>query len=256
MGVRRWPFLSTVPQVFSSQDQRVALERAGRGLSLRASVRTHTTPAVTDIGGGSVCLQFEECNERVEVQDGGYLFGLRPCGSKSFLPVVAGVPGRQGLDRYGQSRIGLAECMVMARPLQGGKDLTFLHDAALQPWLPVNSKVDVVMLARLTDFFLGLNAGTWLQIRILDITAAACAWTQAISGQIEPSSADCECILQGSGLASSNVVEAPVSNNSEWWNYWGGGGNTGGSGQVTLPTEFVNEKMEQFSFAHKNVKVE
>eukprot|EP00913_Durusdinium_trenchii_P001326 g1224.t1 len=62
------------------------------------------------------------------------------------------------------SRIGLAECMVFGRPLVTEEDLagegqaTFLHEHALEGWCPLGSTLEVVVLARVTDFFLGFLA--------------------------------------------------------------------------------------------------
>ena len=57
------------------------------------------------------------CRDRVSLREGSYLLALRASTPGAYLPAIAGVPCRQGLDRYGESRVGLAECMVMARPL-------------------------------------------------------------------------------------------------------------------------------------------
>ena len=55
--------------------------------------------------------------------------------------------------------------MVMARPLKAkeegplfASEVTFLAEDTLQQLFPVESKVEVVNLTRVTDFFLGLNA--------------------------------------------------------------------------------------------------
>ncbi|CAL1172410.1 unnamed protein product [Cladocopium goreaui] len=113
----------------------------------------------------------------VALREGGYLLALRGADEGNFLPAIAGVPFRQGLDRTGRSRVGLAECMVLARPLgeEGQEDegrVTFLHEPALQGWLPLGTTLDVVVLARVSDFLLSFNAGTWLRIRISEIANA------------------------------------------------------------------------------------
>eukprot|EP00439_Symbiodinium_sp_Y106_P029773 s3334_g3.t1 len=182
-------FCPTLPLAAAHSAQRLAERHAVRGLLLRGKVFANTTPAVKDIGAASICIQLEEQSggRLVELLDGGYLVALRPEGrGTGFLPAVAGVPGRQGLDRAGRSRIGLAECLVMARPVRLSDDaeghVTFLHDAALRGWLSDERIVDVVLLARVTDFFLGLNAGTWLRIRISDIASASARWLADASG--------------------------------------------------------------------------
>ena len=269
--------------------QRLAEERASQGLCLGGRVVAHTTPSVADIGAASVCIRLD-ANEvgaedadhpcggapsppgaaaLCEVDEGGYLLAIRVPGERAFLPAVAGAPGRQGLDRHGLSRVGLAECLVMARPLveslsapvrppEGGERVTFLHEAALRSWLPAGGALEVVLLARLTDFFLGLNAGTWLRIRILDISKAALAWLPAAVAGDEEGAFD--GLLAGSGLARACDVELPPQDNSEAWNYWGGGGNTGGSGQVLLRAEAEGAEAsvpgrERFRFRHGGVDV-
>jgi hypothetical protein len=55
----------------------------------------------------------------------------------------------------------LAECVVMGGALE--EDVTrytFLHHEALEQLLPTGSAVEVTVMRRLTDFFIGLNAGT------------------------------------------------------------------------------------------------
>ena len=132
-----------------------------------ATVEGYTTPAVSDVGGASVRLRFPR---EVELESGGYLVCLRSPGAGAFLPAIAGVPWEKGMDRHGQSRQGLGEVMVLARPVceEEGKEtekekvgedmVTFLHEQALRELYSTEDAVDVVILAQLTDFFLGLNA--------------------------------------------------------------------------------------------------
>ncbi|CAE8701858.1 unnamed protein product, partial [Polarella glacialis] len=69
------------------------------------------------------CAEDDRGSAPVDLQDGGYLIALRPHqgvltdgrrGETSFLPAIA-MLGCQGLDHYRGSRVGLAECLVMAR---------------------------------------------------------------------------------------------------------------------------------------------
>ena len=148
-----------------------------------AKVDGHTTPAVSDVGGASLRLRFPAIPELQE--SGGYLVAVRSLGADSFLPAIAGVPWEKGMDREGRSRVGLGELMVLARPLAGvvagedGEDnerqgdagpaeskVTFLHEQVLSEMYRIEEEVEVVVLAQLTDFFLGLNAGRWLLIRM------------------------------------------------------------------------------------------
>ena len=118
-----------------------------------AIVTGHTTPALADIGCASVRVAVDDAH--VSLREGGYLVALGRPGHK-LLPAIAGVPGNRGPDRYMQSRIGLAECVVLGRPLcdghGGNRDkVTFLHDQVLQKvkeWTPyapflVDRKLDV-----------------------------------------------------------------------------------------------------------------
>ncbi|CAJ1368491.1 unnamed protein product [Effrenium voratum] len=176
-------FCPALPVTAACAAQRLAEQQQARGLALRGRVLGFTTPAVRDVGGASLCLRLEEQDAgTVGLQQGGYLLALKPIGGAGFLPAIAGVPCREGLDRFGASRLGLAECMVLARPLAEPSGapghLTFLHEPVLRGWIAEGSVVEVVLLARLTDFFLGLsgeisgdgsaclNAGTWLRVRI------------------------------------------------------------------------------------------
>ena len=130
-----------------------------------ATVEGYTTPAVADVGGASVRLRFPR--EVDHLESGGYLVCVRSPGAGAFLPAIAGVPWEKGMDRHGQSRQGLGELMVLARPVceEGGNEkrgkremVTFLHEQALCELYRTEDAVDVVILAQLTDFFLGLNA--------------------------------------------------------------------------------------------------
>ncbi|CAJ1397620.1 unnamed protein product [Effrenium voratum] len=184
-------FCPALPVTAACAAQRLAEQQQARGLALRGRVLGFTTPAVRDVGGASLCLRLEEQDAgTVGLQQGGYLLALKPIGGAGFLPAIAGVPCREGLDRFGASRLGLAECMVLARPLAEPSGapghLTFLHEPVLRGWIAEGSVVEVVLLARLTDFFLGLsgeisgdgsaclNAGTWLRVRISDGDRKVC----------------------------------------------------------------------------------
>ena len=101
----------------------------------------HTTPALADVGCASVRLRFCDGGESKAkpIEDGGYLLALMK-GPESMprsihgvemqgasnrqndispgvLPAIAAVPGEKGLDRYMKCRKGLAECVVMSRPI-------------------------------------------------------------------------------------------------------------------------------------------
>lgn len=249
-----WPLASAIVA------QRVALEHWRQGRGFRAYVIAHTTPAVSDIGGASVCIRVDPASEgaasgnahsdgasasaflrQFSTDGGGYVLALRAPGTSAFLPAICGAPGKHGLDRHGGSRVGAAECMVMARPTDEGR-ITFLHEAVLGKWLPLGSEVEVVLLARVTDFFLGMNAGTWLCIRIGNIERDGAAWAEGFIASSadaatfrDAASGSVDALLNDSGLTASDEEEPPPLNQAELWHYWGAGGNTGVSGQVTRP---------------------
>eukprot|EP00435_Cladocopium_sp_Y103_P038682 s3161_g10.t1 len=133
--------------------------RQADGLKLRGHVLNFSTPAVRDIGGASLCIRLEasagpDVNQRhVALREGGYLLALRGADSGNFLPAIAGVPCRQGLDRAGLSRVGLAECMVLAR--QGALCILVLCGRSTcarigmdSPWVPIAASFVVGWLSR------------------------------------------------------------------------------------------------------------
>ena len=237
----------------ASAFQRLCEESASKSGSSRfyAEVVGHTTPAVADVGRGSLRVRFlrshvwdgivgdqadgrDDASGRDEFPTGGLLLGVRRTTPSSsgeatrsttfdtvsafhatrqgepsayrFLPAIAAAPGARGPDRHGNSRDGLAELVVMARPLATEQTLsrrddvshikkvgrgegkrfqkkpsdanridardvfvTSLDDASLRSWLPVGAKADIVVLRRVTGFHLGLNANRWLKIRMREI---------------------------------------------------------------------------------------
>lgn len=212
---------------------------------LDAVVEGYTTPATADIGAASVRLRLLQKQQLASslsfdlpLRDGGYLFGIRsPVYGGRFLPAVAGVPGQQGLDRFGSSRVGLAECVAMGRPVSDGT-FTVLPDDVLREWMPVGTDVEVVVLARLTDFFLGLNAGTWLRIRIGDLVAKGQSWVHEHCELHLPESDGTsslhaqDALLEGTGLKHNGKLGPGIEDASAEFQYWGGSGNAGVSGQV------------------------
>ena len=93
-------------------------------LCATGNVPGHTTPAVSDVGGASVRLKFRADTGRSrdagDIEAGGWLLALSRRGGAAHggvLPAIAAVPGENGMDRFMQSRQGLAECVVMARPI-------------------------------------------------------------------------------------------------------------------------------------------
>ena len=165
----RSPLLPRLPLAHAIKAQTLCKNK----LPLKANIEGYSTPAVSDVGGASVRIKFDNKNNNLDsFISGGYLLGIRNnknLNSQDFLPAIAGIPWEKGLDRDGKSRIGLGELMVLARPLNGKKDVTFLPKKVLQELYPTHSTVDIVLLKHCTDFFLGLNAGRWLMLRMSEL---------------------------------------------------------------------------------------
>lgn len=199
--------------------------RVSQGLVASAAERSswkvtgHTTPNLADVGGASVRLRHMGDQESF-LKDGGYLLAVKRTGGASpegrgWLPGIAGVPGDRGPDDHGNYRPGLAEIMVFGRPMddperqQGGEErITTLHHEVLSELLPVGEQVDVAVLARVTDFFLGLNSGQWLKIRIGQISSASEAFLQKQQQQQHKASID--DLLEGTGLELLDYAESPA----------------------------------------------
>ena len=195
------------------------------------------------------------------VADGGYLVALRSYHQGSHrgsgrstadsnlgrwvLPAIAAVPGSKGLDRYEQTREGLAECVVMCRPIQMTSEgapecdgITFLHNEALLQIFRVGDAVQVHLVARVQEFFLGLNAGTWLKIRMQQISDAAQDHVQQhhATQLAAMRSSTAEQVLRSGGLDMNRHVELPPADAAYLFDHWGAGGNSGVSGQRCLPS--------------------
>lgn len=161
------------------------------------------------------------------------------------LPAIAAIPGNKGLDRYEMSRKGLAECVVMCRAIQmsdgsapESDGITFVHHEALQQMFSEGDSVEVHVIARVHDFFLGLNAGTWLKIRMQQIAQAAQHHVQQHHSTLLASS-DCstaEDVLRAGGLVMKRQVDLPPPDAAYLFDHWGAGGNSGVSGQRCLPS--------------------
>mmetsp|Transcript_22233 Transcript_22233/g.51819 ORF Transcript_22233/g.51819 Transcript_22233/m.51819 type:complete len:373 (+) Transcript_22233:3-1121(+) len=146
--------------------------------------------------------------------------------------------------------------------------MTFLEEVVLQDYFPLESAVDVVLLACVTDFFLGFNAGTWLRIRLHDVARSAEKWVQSFQ-EGPTDDADCNrndklraahaALLSGTGLISGDPddVQPPPTDASELWNYWGAGGNTGVSGQVLRYADNPSaaSKACTFTFEHGDISI-
>jgi hypothetical protein len=220
----------------------------------------YTTPAVGDIGGASLRIRLTRDGQTPE--SGGYVLAIRLNGSRQWLPAIAGIPGANGLDREGRSRVGYAELMVLARPVlamrPGGDevldcktalDVTFLPDHTLQRAYPLGSGAEVRLVHKATDFFLGVNAGRWLGIRMAQIcedyqtqeraerqTRLELLEIPVTAEEGVPASdlGDWTAFLQDSGLQLEAVFEEPPADQALMFEHMGQSGNGGISGQTIL----------------------
>ena len=88
-------------------------------ISYKANIIGYSTCAVRDVGGASIRIRFDDTRA---LQSGGYLFMLKNQSNfHSGLPAIACIPGNTP-DRRGNSREGLAECIVMGKPATAGSD--------------------------------------------------------------------------------------------------------------------------------------
>ena len=117
--------------------------------------------------------------------------------TSDFSPPSPPRAGDRGPDRHGATRESLAELVIMARPLHENEDdasaseidgddsggirtlargvsVTSVDDETLRDWARVgHASAEVIILRRVTDFHLGLNAHRWLKIRMRQIADGA-----------------------------------------------------------------------------------
>ena len=227
---------------------------------LPVEVTGYTTPALADIGRASLRVRFTS-PDASQHPTGGLILGIRRHPDERFLPAVAAAPGDRGPDRHGATRESLAELVIMARPLHENEDeasaseidgddsggirtlargvaVTSVDDETLRDWARVgHASAEVIILRRVTDFHLGLNAHRWLKIRMRQIAdgAESLAVTEASTVSRDSRAETLEAFLRGTGfeLDPSGRVRPRPPDASFLFEHWGAGGNTGISGQVT-----------------------
>ncbi len=246
----RNPLLPRISLLAARGLQRLAL-RAEKGQVSLCRVEGHTTPAVRDIGGASLRVRLTGDNAGLE---GGYILALSAGHGARPIPAIAGVPGRSGKDRHGRSREGLAEVMLLARPALGSRawpppspapeqqdltdvtHLTFLDTPTLVALAPPGRTVEVTVLAQATDFFLGLNAGRWLAIRMGEICTAAEELGVAEGSDLSDKEGLNDDMLgvffDSTGLVPDTTVEPPPEDAAHLFD--GLSGNAGVSGQIVM----------------------
>ena len=236
----------------------------------------------------------DDINRNILNDGGGFLLAIRShkpndevlsdeflIENSGFLPAIAGIPGKKGLDRYGNSRVASAELIIMGRPLASNKqhesddqsfnkaikndsqipELTFFSEDTISQVFPIGSLVEVINIARVTDFFLGLNAGRWLTIRIKEICDKGVKHviiqcdnpkvqneTYVGCEKQEPSIEDINeyflvHALKNMKVLDFNNIEEPPEDASYLFHHWGAGGNSGVSGQrIVLEKEEIAQR--------------
>lgn len=218
---------------------------------LSSRVTGFTTPAVSDLGGASLRVRFLASSHSTSsaVQDGGYLLACRASPDSQWLPAIAGVPGKHGLDRFREGRENLAELMVLARPLDCGdggasgtaQRVTFLHEPALRAIFPVDSALEIVILHRCTNFFLGLNAGRWLTIRMTEIAkfSAECL-DNDLDRACDKEEQEVAAFLEGTPLRLAFSTEDPPQDSAYLFEHMALSGNGGVTGQAVVREQEVD----------------
>ena len=98
----------------------------------------------------------------------------------------------------------------------------------------------MVVLERVTDFFLGLNAGQWLKIRVAQISdGATAALQQQLESRADAVGALCAGVvasevLEGTGLQAAATVERPPQDAQHLHHFFGNFG-----------AQFASEQQEQ-----------
>lgn len=223
-------------------------------------LRCKGSRADDDIGGSSG-HGFGQL-EGIEVEDGGYLVALRARGAAAFLPAIAWLPGQCRLEHSLRLCTGLAECMVLGRPLQEIRT-TVLHEAALRTWLPEGSEVEVVLLSRLLD---SLELDEGLHKRIGEMASSAESWASTQLPLLDPAHGTeaGSTHLCGTGLTCSDDVEARLSDVSGVRGSWIESVNAVSSDRVAQPVDIQDYSGtpqrgavcgERYVFAYKGVSV-
>lgn len=128
--------------------------------------------------------------------------------------------------------------------------LSFLSESILERLFPPATQVDVILVERVTDFHLGLNAGRWLQIRTSQICTEnifardleKCVQVEGNIGGDVGSKQSVREVLNGTGLELEERVEEPPSDAAYLFEFWGGSANAGVSGQRIIRAEDLPEK--------------
>jgi hypothetical protein len=121
-----------------------------------------------------------------------------------------------------QETVGAVDLSVIER-------VTFLANEHLEELFPLGSTVEVAELSKLTNFFLGLNAGRWLTIRMSEVACKSEQSFPSVNGTLQQ-------FASGTGILYSSEAEPPPPDASYLFEHWGLSGNGGVSGQRIVRT--------------------
>ena len=195
--------------------------------AISCCVTGFTPLGVERVGGASVLLELARQRQE-EIRDGVFVFGIRSAPDRHWLPAIAALPGETP-SRSGQCRAGLAEVMVLARPVAaqqasrtlprstGCSHVTFLAEPTLRElYRPESTSVEVVELLRVAPFRVGMSGGPWLLDRLTDVSTRAEAEirSQLLQGPGADTTAHTEsldplALLRGTGLRLERRLEDP-----------------------------------------------
>ena len=116
---------------------------AGSDMLMRARVAGRSPDAIRNVG--ACCVRLELLGTKL--QPGGWTVGLRAPSARGdgFVAAIGGAPG--------DHRRGILDALVMARHCEGGDQVTFLGEDALERWLPLGAVVEISPIWQETDFF-------------------------------------------------------------------------------------------------------
>ena len=183
----------------------VQLLCAQRNDAMTATVTDYSTEAVKRVGKATIRLAFNEGFSPHEGA-GGYLIGVRRGNHNGkVLPALAGIPTEKDSG-------AVAEAIVLGRPV--GEDsgtVTFLSDSILREFYPVGSTVEIHVLHRCSDFYIGRwSFDLRLKNRMRMISEVSLAHIQAQQGEEQGRPPSIIEALEGTGLRldSHGLLEA------------------------------------------------
>ena len=159
--------------------RRPRLARSGRAIP--CTVTGYAPLGIERVGGAWVLEPAQQRQQ--ETRHGVFVFGIRSALYRHWLPAIAALLGETP-SRSGECRAGLAEVMVLARPVAAQqtsrtspgtgypRDLPGRANSA-RALSPESTSVEVVELLGVSHFRVGMSGGPWLLQRLSDASARA-----------------------------------------------------------------------------------